>query len=134
MSSSSHCFSLLCTWSIEVSSSRSFSCLPKLLAIITAFHEDMQSTVCFGGATLDAFPVSIGVKQGCVLAPTLFEIFFLMLLQRDFANYLKGVYIWMRADNKFFNTARLYAKTKTLEVLINKLMFTDDTALYLTAR
>ena len=33
-------------------------CPPKLLAIITAFHEDMQRTVCFNGATTDAFPVS----------------------------------------------------------------------------
>ena len=47
-------------------------CPAKLLAIITSFHQDMQSTVCFDGATFNAFPVSSGVKQGCVLAPTLY--------------------------------------------------------------
>ena len=35
-------------------------CPPKLLAIITSFHQDMQSTVCFDGATSNAFPVSSG--------------------------------------------------------------------------
>ena len=55
-------------------------CPPKLLAVITSFHQGMQSTVCFDGATSEPFPVSSGVKQGCVLAPTLFGIFFSMLL------------------------------------------------------
>ena len=41
-------------------------CPPKLLAIITSF------------------PVSSGVKQGCVLAPTLFGVFLSMLLQYAF--------------------------------------------------
>jgi len=36
-------------------------CPPKLLAIITSFHQDMQSTVCFDGAMSDAFPFSSGV-------------------------------------------------------------------------
>ena len=52
-------------------------CPPKLLAIITSFHQDMQSMLCFDGATSNAFPVSSGVKPGCVLASTLFGIFFL---------------------------------------------------------
>ena len=104
-------------------------CPPKLLAIIAAFHEDMQSTVCFDGATSDAFPVRSGVKQGCVLAPTLFGIFFSMLLQYAFADSSDGVYIRTRADGKLFNIARLRAKTKTFEVLIRELLFADDAAL-----
>nr|KAG5692478.1 hypothetical protein BaRGS_005024 [Batillaria attramentaria] len=56
-------------------------CPPRLLQMVKSFHEDMHSTVYFNGGTSDAFPVSSGVKQGCVLAPTLFGIFFFMLLQ-----------------------------------------------------
>ena len=60
-------------------------CSPKLLAIITSFHQDKQSAVCFYGATSNAFPVHSGVKQGCVLAPTMFGILFLMLVQYAFS-------------------------------------------------
>ena len=93
-------------------------CPPKFLAIITSFHQDMQSTVCFDGATSNAFPVSSGVKQGCVLAPTLFGIFLSMLLQYAFVDCTEGVYIRTRSDGKLFNIARLCAKTKAYVVLI----------------
>ena len=102
---------------------------PKLLAIITSFRQDMQSTVCFDGATSNAFPVSSGVKQGCVLAPTLFGIFFSMLLQYAFVDCTEGVYGRTRSDGKLFNIARLRAKTKAYVVLIRDLLFADDTAL-----
>ena len=104
-------------------------CPPKLLAVITSFHQGMQSTVCFDGATSEPFPVSSGVKQGCVLAPTLFGIFFSMLLQYAFADCEDGVYVRTRHDGKLFNVARLRAKTKTHEVLIRDLLFADDAAL-----
>ena len=45
---------------------RKIGCSPHLLAIITSLHEDMHSRVCFNGVTSEAFPVSSGVKQGCV--------------------------------------------------------------------
>ena len=104
-------------------------CPPKLLAVITSFHQGMQSTVCYDGATSEPFPVSSGVKQGCVLAPTLFGIFFSMLLQYAFADCEDGVYVRTRHDGKLFNVARLRAKTKTHEVLIRDLLFADDAAL-----
>jgi len=104
-------------------------CPPRLLAIITSFHENMHSTVCFNGATSEAFPVSSGVKQGCVLAPTLFAIFFSILLQYAFKDCSEGVYIHTRTDGKLFNIARLRAKTKVTKVLIRELLFADDAAL-----
>ncbi|GAA6071721.1 uncharacterized protein LOC117871822, partial [Tachysurus ichikawai] len=104
-------------------------CPPQLLAIIRSFHENMHSTVCFNGATSEAFPVSSGVKQGCVLAQTLFAIFFSMLLQYAFKDCSEGVYIHTRTDGKLFNIARLRAKTKVTEVLIRELLFADDAAL-----
>ena len=60
--------------------------------------KDMQSTVCFDGVT---FPVSSGVKQGCVLAPTLFGIFFSMLLHYASADCSEGVYIRTRQMASF---------------------------------
>ncbi|GAA6107151.1 uncharacterized protein LOC118407100 [Tachysurus ichikawai] len=104
-------------------------CPPRLLAIIRSFHENMHSTVCFNGATSEAFPVNSRVKQGCVLALTLFAIFFSMLLQYAFKDCSKGVYIHTRTDGKLFNIARLRAETKVTEVLIRELLFADDAAL-----
>ena len=108
---------------------RKIGCPPHLLAVIRSFHEDMRSTVCYNGATSEAFPVSSGVKQGCVLAPTLFGIFFSMLLQHAFNDCSEGVYIHTRADGNLYNIARLRAKTKVAKVLIRELLFADDAAL-----
>ena len=47
-------------------------CPPKLLSLIRSFHEGMLSTVQFVGDISKAFGIKSGVKQGCVLAPTLF--------------------------------------------------------------
>ena len=108
---------------------RTIGCPPHLLAVIRSFHEDMRSTVYYNGATSEAFPVSSGVKQGCVLAPTLFGIFFSMLLQHAFNDCSEGVYIHTRADGNLYNIARLRAKTKVAKVLIHELLFADDAAL-----
>ncbi|CAH1233299.1 Hypp677 [Branchiostoma lanceolatum] len=55
-------------------------CPPKLLAIIKAFHDGMSACVDFEGDVSQPFAVNCGVKQGCVLAPTLFGILLSTLL------------------------------------------------------
>ena len=55
---------------------KKIGCPDKLLSIIISFHENMTGVVNFDGDSSSPFPIRNGVKQGCVLAPTLFGIFF----------------------------------------------------------
>ena len=107
---------------------RKIGCPPHPLAVISSFHENMHSTVNYNGSTSEAFKVSSGVKQGCVLAPTLFSIFFSMLLQYAFKNCREGVFLHIRSDGKLLNIACLRAKTKVTKVLIREMLFADDVA------
>ena len=102
---------------------------PKMLAIIQAFYDGMRGTVQFDGTMSDSFPIQNGVKQGCVLAPTLFGIYFAVLLSQAFENSSEGIYLHSRSDGKLFNIARLRAKTKIHRVLVRELLFADDAAL-----
>ena len=55
-------------------------CPTILLGIIKSFHVNMYNTAYFKGATFVVFPVSSGMKHGCILAPTFLRIIFSMLL------------------------------------------------------
>ena len=101
-------------------------CPPKLLSMIVSFHQDMRGTVQFDGSCSEPFPIKNGVKQGCVLAPTLFGIFFSLLLSYAFRDSVDGIFIHTRSDGGLFNLSRLRAKTKVQKVLIRELLFADD--------
>ena len=76
-----------------------------------------------------SFPISNGVKQGCVLAPTLFFSFFSTMLREAKEGMLDGIYIHFRTDGSLFNLRRLLADTKTIEELITEQLFADDCVL-----
>ena len=103
-------------------------CPPKLQSMIESFHTDMKGTVQFNGSTSEPFSILSGVKQGCVLAPTLFGIFFALLLKHAFGSTTEGIYLRTRSDGRLFNLARLRAMTKVREVLIRDMLFADDAA------
>jgi len=52
-----------------------FGCPPYFLTIIREFHDGMKTWVIIGGQESDPFKVLAGVKQGCVLAPAIFNLF-----------------------------------------------------------
>ena len=63
---------------------KKIGCPPKLLSTIASFHVNMHGTVNFDGEISEPFKIDSGVKQGCVLAPTLFGIFFSLMLTYAF--------------------------------------------------
>ena len=106
-----------------------FGCPPKLLSLIRSFHNGMLSTVHFVGDISNAFGNKSGVKQGCVLAPTFFGIFFALLLKHAFGTSSDGVYLHRRTDGRLFNITRLRSKSKTSKVTVRDLLFADDAAI-----
>ena len=50
-----------------------FGCPAKFIATVRQFHDGMLARVQNDGEFSDPFPVTNGVKQGCVLAPTMFS-------------------------------------------------------------
>jgi len=106
-----------------------FGCPAKFVEIIKSFHEGMTATVVEAGQCSASFPVSNGTKQGCVMAPLLFSIFFSAMLIVAFKSCDAGIPIEFRTDGNVFNLRRLQAKTRTLKALIRELLFADDCAL-----
>ena len=47
----------------------------KVVSIIKNMYEDTKCAVQIGGELTDSFPVNVGVRQGCVMSPTLFNIY-----------------------------------------------------------
>ena len=104
-------------------------CPPKLRSMVVSFHENMKGIIVYYGSTSEPFPVCSGVKQGFVFAPTLFGIFFSLLLSYAFDSSSDGIYMHTRSDGKLFNLTRLRAKTKVTEVYVREMLFADDAAL-----
>ena len=77
---------------------------PKFLLILRQLHEGQQGQVKHNGSLSDSFPISNGAKQGCVLAPTLFCIFIIMLRKAK-DDLPDGIYICFRTDGSIYPSA-----------------------------
>ena len=63
------------------------------------------------------------------MAPTLFSVFLLAMLEEAFRDLDDGVYIQSRQDADLFNVSHFRAKTKSTQTLVRELLFADDSAL-----
>lgn len=106
-----------------------FGCPDKFVNLIRQFHDNMTGQVLSGGDLSEPFNISNGVKQGCVLAPILFNLFFTCVLNHATSDLDLGVYLRYRLDGSVFDLRRLSARTKTVERLILEALFADDCAL-----
>ena len=105
---------------------------PRLfVGLIRSFHDDMKVTVREGNDRSEPFQVTSGTKQGCVLAPTLFSIFFSLMLHVAFKDATDGVDIKSRFDRNLggVKSSHFNAPTKVKLSTIRDLLFADDCAL-----
>ena len=106
-------------------------CPKHFVDLIRSFHDGMMVTVREGSEKSTPFGVTSGTKQGCVLAPTLFSIFFSLMLHIAFKDATDGVDISSRFDRGLFdvNSTHFRAASKVELLTIRDLLFADDCAL-----
>ncbi|XP_063382206.1 uncharacterized protein LOC134668695 [Cydia fagiglandana] len=88
----------------------------------------MKGTVVYDGKASQQFEMRRGVRQGCVLAPTLFGIFFSLLLKAAFSNNQQGVHLHTRDDGKLYNISLLKSAKHREDFFVDSLLFADDAA------
>ena len=108
-----------------------FGTPPKFLTILKKLHDGMTATVLASGERSEPFGIDVGVKQGCVIAPVIFNIFIstITLLSQDAIPQEDKVAIQYRLDGSLFNLRRLQARTKTVTNHILEFQYADDCAL-----
>ena len=90
----------------------------------------MCAQVVMAGSLSSSFPVEVGVKQGCVLAPIIFNLLLVaitLVSHRDLQSS-DCVGIEYCLDGGLFNLRRLQAKSKTSSAMIFALQYADDDA------
>ena len=105
-----------------------FGCPAKFIAMVRQFHDGMLAKVQNDGEFSDPYPVTNWVKQGCVLASTLFSMMFSAMLTDAFQHGDNGIPIRYRFDGKLFNLRRLQAKSKVQTEVLDEFLFADDMA------
>nr|VZI40076.1 unnamed protein product [Spirometra erinaceieuropaei] len=89
-----------------------FGCLERFIQLERQLHDGMMARVTDNGAVSEAFAVTNGVKQGCVLAPTLFSLMFSAMLMDANRDEHPGIRIAYRTDGHLLNQRRMHFQSR----------------------
>ena len=108
------------------------ACLQRFLTMVIQLNEDQCGPVRHCSSISEPLPIANDVTQGRVLAPTLFSIFFSMMLQQatEVPDGKDNVYMlcyW--AGSSVFNARRPQVHTKTCEQPFWDLLLADGSAI-----
>ncbi|VDL97558.1 unnamed protein product [Schistocephalus solidus] len=103
-----------------------FGCPERFTHMVRQLHDGMTARVTDNGTVSEAFAVTSGVKQGCVLAPILFS---LRYADGPYHDERPGIRIAYRTGGHLLNSRRIQAPTRVSMTTVHDLIFTDDCAL-----
>nr|VZI19291.1 unnamed protein product [Spirometra erinaceieuropaei] len=110
-----------------------FGCPERFTQMVRQLHDGMMARVTDNGAVSEAFAVTNGVKQGCVLAPTLFSLMFSAMLMDAYRDERPGIRIAYRTDSHLLNQRRMHCQSRVSTTTVHELLFADDCALNSTS-
>ena len=60
-----------------------------IIELIRSFHQDMQAQIQMNGTLLEEIDVTNGLRQGCCMAPVLFNLYTCLVVERWTARVAK---------------------------------------------
>ncbi|BHF73291.1 hypothetical protein SprV_0401637200 [Sparganum proliferum] len=109
-----------------------FGCPERFTRMVRQLHGEMVARVTDNGAVSEAFSVTSGVKQGCVLVPTLFSLMFSVMLMEAYRDECSGIRIANRTDGHLLNSRRMQVWTRLSATMIHNQLFSNNCALNTT--
>lgn len=102
-------------------------CPAKFTAISRALYEGMRASVLVVGDETPSFDVKLRVKQECVIALVIFNIYLsaATILFRERLRAGNGIELTYRLDGTLFKVRRLQLRTKISQVKVFELQYAD---------
>eukprot|EP00660_Eupelagonema_oceanica_P015280 gene15280-6738_t len=100
---------------------------PKLLSVCRALHDGMEARVRVDGSLSEPFPVRTGVRQGCLIAPVLLNLFYAAVLAEWRRLAPTDITIRFAVDAKLTNCNRTFRAADRSH--IGDTVYADDTTL-----
>ncbi|VDL96712.1 unnamed protein product [Schistocephalus solidus] len=97
--------------------------------MVLQLYDGMTARVTDSGTVSEAFAVTNAVKQGCVLALTLFSRMFLAMLMDAYRDEQPGIRIAYRTDGHLLNIRRMQDSTRVSTTTVHDFLFADDCTL-----
>ncbi|BHF59516.1 hypothetical protein SprV_0100247600 [Sparganum proliferum] len=110
-----------------------FGCPERLTQMVRQLHNGQMARVMDKGAVSEAFTVTNGVKQGCVLVPTLFGLMFSALLMDAYRDKFPGIRIACRTEGQPLNPRPMHCQSRVSTTTVHEFLFADDCALNTTS-
>ncbi|VDM03734.1 unnamed protein product [Schistocephalus solidus] len=106
-----------------------FGCPERFTQMLRQLHDRMTARATENGMVSEAFAVTNGVKQGCVLALNLFRLMFSARLIDTYSDEQPGIRIAYRTEVHLHNSRRMQAPTRVSAPTVHDLLFTNDCTL-----
>ena len=102
---------------------RKYNINANIMRVIENLYDKAQSAVLFNGSTGEWFRTTVGVRQGCLLSPTLFNIFLERIMCEDLDDHEGSVSIGGRliTNFRFADDIVVNAEEGEADVLIDRL-------------
>ena len=104
-----------------------FGCPTDFITLVRSLHEGMVGRVYHQNTLSNPFPITGGLKQGCVLAPTCFSLYMAAMFN-EIPPGAPSIDVRYRLDGGLFNLARLRARTRTSTISVREMQYADDNA------
>nr|VZI44777.1 unnamed protein product [Spirometra erinaceieuropaei] len=110
-----------------------FGCLEQFTQTVRHLYDGMMARGTDNAAVSEAFAVTNGVKQGCVLAPTLFSLMFSAMLTDAYRDERLGIRVAYRTDSHFLNQRRMPFQSRVSTTTVREFLFADNCTLNATS-
>ena len=100
------------------------------ISLIQSFHLGMKAVIRLEGMALEEMSVENGLRQGCFMAPVLFNLYTCLVVERWLVRMGVGITVKYKYCEKLF---RRYTRNAS-ERRVTECQFADDSALHATTR
>ncbi|BHF71992.1 hypothetical protein SprV_0401505500 [Sparganum proliferum] len=111
---------------------RKSGCTERFAQMECQIHDGLTVRVTDNGAVSEAFAVTDGVKQGCVLAPTLFSLIFPVMPMNVYRDERLEIRIAYRTDGQLLNRRRMHFLSRIFTTTVQELLFANNCTLNAT--